>query len=404
MNNNYIVIDGGVTAPQGFRAAGIHAGIKGKKKDVALLVSDHDCALAGIFTKNRVFAAPVALCRERVARGSARAIVINSGCANACTGEQGMADANEMARLTAEQLGIEANAVCVCSTGTIGLPLPMERIANGIRDAAAALSDDGGTDAATAIMTTDTRRKEAAAECLIDGKTVKIGGMTKGAGMICPDMATMLGFITTDAAVSQPFLQKALARAAAHSFNRISVDGDQSTNDTVLLLANGAAGNIPVDGNHPDAGVFTAALTAVCTALAKAIVLDGEGATKFITVTCRGAKTSGDALAVARAVSNSLLVKTAWFGQDPNWGRVVAAAGYSGAELDQSKLEVYYDDLLVFRNGVPVMQRDLSQLEAVVQKPAFQIIIDLHLGNATETVFTCDCSHEYVNINASYMT
>lgn len=404
MSTHYQIIDGGVTAPQGFRAAGIHAGIKGKKKDVALLVSESDCVLAGIFTKNRVFAAPVALCRERVARGSARVIVINSGCANACTGEQGLQDAEEMARLTAEQLGIDSRAVCVCSTGTIGLPLPMDRIANGIRDAAAALSDNGGTDAATAIMTTDTRRKESAAECIIDGKKVTIGGMTKGAGMICPDMATMLGFITTDAAVSRDFLQNALVKAAAYSFNRISVDGDQSTNDTVLLLANGAAGNTVIDEKHPEAAIFTAALTAVCTALAQAIVLDGEGATKFVTITCRGAQTPRDALAVARAVSNSLLTKTAWFGQDPNWGRVVAAAGYSGAELDQSKLEVYYDDLLVFRNGVPVMQRDLSRLEAVVQKPAFQIIIDLHLGSATETVFTCDCSHEYVDINASYMT
>lgn len=404
MNKAYKEIDGGVTAPRGFLAAGVHAGIKGQKKDVALLVSDTLCNLAGVFTTNRVFAAPVALCRKRVTQGTARAVVINSGCANACTGQRGDADAAEMAEMTADALGFASEQICVCSTGTIGLPLPMDRISKGISAAVEKLAADGGSDAAVAIMTTDTCPKEYALEFTFGDRTIRIGGMTKGSGMICPNMATMLGFITTDAAVEQHFLQQALVQAVSRSFNRISVDGDQSTNDTVLLLANGRSETEALDADHPAATDFVNALTTVCEQLARAIVSDGEGATKFVTVTVRGALNPGEALAAANAVANSLLVKTAWFGEDPNWGRVVAAAGYSGAELDPDRLEMFYDQLCVFREGIPVMQHDLSQVEAIVKQPAFSITLDLHLGTAAETVFTCDCSHEYVDINASYMT
>ena len=286
----YIRIEGGLTAPEGFTAAGIHAGIKGKgsKLDMALIVSAKDAAVAGTFTTNRIQGAHVKLCRQRVAARKARAIVVNSGCANACNGPKGLADAEQMAAVTGKELGVDCKMVLVCSTGTIGIPLPMDRIEAGIKIAARALSDTGGPLAAKAIMTTDTVDKQCAIEVKIDGKPVRIGGMAKGAGMIEPNMATMLAFLTTDAVVESRALQKCLAAAVSRSFNRVTVDGDQSCNDTVLFMANGVAGNRPLNEKHGDWQTFTGAVDEVATDLAMKIAKDGEGATKFVTVRVKG--------------------------------------------------------------------------------------------------------------------
>ncbi len=398
------MIEGGVTTPLGYQACGIEAGIKANKLDMALLVSTTPAAVAGTFTRNKVHAAPVKLCRAHLAGGTARAIIVNSGCANACTGPAGMAAAERTAVTTARLLKVPVGHVFVCSTGTIGKPLPIDKIEKGAALAAAALSPTGGPDAARAIMTTDTVPKQAAAELTIGGRVVRIGGMAKGAGMIEPNMATMLAFLTTDAAVAQPALQRCLSAAVALSFNRISVDGDQSTNDTVLLMANGAAGNPALDEAHPEWPAFQAAVTEVARTLALKIVKDGEGATKLVTVTVDGAADDADADRVARAIANSLLVKTAWFGGDPNWGRVIAAVGYSGARIDENRVDIDFDDVAAVRNGCPAADFSLAAVEAVYAKPEFTVRIGLHVGNGQATVYTCDCSYEYVRINAEYMT
>ena len=397
-------IRGGVTAPTGFRAAGVHAGIKANRPDMALIVSERPAAVAGTFTTNRVQAAPVRLCRARLAGRKATAIVVNSGCANACTGAQGLAAARRTAALTAAALGVPANTVFVCSTGTIGQPLPMDKIARGIRLAAAALARSGGDRAARAIMTTDTRDKQAAAQLTIDGVAVRVGGMAKGAGMIEPNMATMLAFLTTDAAVRPTALQACLSAAVAASFNRISVDGDMSTNDTVLFLANGAAGNRPLSPRHPRWPAFAAAVGEVARRLALKIVEDGEGATRFVTVAVRGAKTDADARAAARAIANSLLVKTSWYGGDPNWGRVIAAVGYSGAAVDADRVDIRFDGCLAVRAGRRAANFRLNDLERVLRQKRFAIDVDLRLGRGGDTVYTCDCSEEYVRINSEYLT
>jgi glutamate N-acetyltransferase/amino-acid N-acetyltransferase len=396
--------NGGVTSPRGFNAAGVHAGIKAARLDMALLVSDRPAVMAGMFTRNRIQAAPVTLCRARLKAGRGRAIIINSGSANACTGARGLKDAEAMAQLTAQALRCDARSVFMCSTGTIGKPLPMDKIARGVKLAAAALSPTGGDTAAHAIMTTDTVPKQAAVEVKIDGITVRIGGMTKGAGMISPRLATMLVFLTTDAVVGRPALQACLRDAVAQSFNRITVDGDESTNDTVLLMANGAAGNRPLRPGHKDWPVFVAALQKLTRELAAMIVKDGEGATKFVTVTVKGARTGADADRAARAVANSLLVKTSWFGMDPNWGRVIAAVGYSGAAVRGDKVGIDFEGVPAVRCGCAAPGFSLEQLEAILQLPAFEIVVDLHLGRGCATVYTCDCSEEYVRINASYLT
>jgi glutamate N-acetyltransferase/amino-acid N-acetyltransferase len=292
----------------------------------------------------------------------------------------------------------------VCSTGTIGKPLPLDKIKPGIQAAAAALSDAGGDDAAHAIMTTDTVAKQVAVQLSIDGKTVRIGGMTKGAGMIEPNMATMLAFLTTDAVVMPGALQNCLSDAVHQSFNSISVDGDQSTNDTVLCLANGAAGNSPLDASHPEWNLFVEALTEVAKQLAMKIVQDGEGATKYVAVTVSGAISIEDAQKAARAVANSLLVKTSWFGGDPNWGRIIAAVGYSGAEVKEDLVDISYDGLVMVKGGQRSADTPLSRLEEILAQASFAVDINLNLGDDTDTVYTCDCSHEYVTINSEYMT
>ncbi|MCL0029479.1 bifunctional glutamate N-acetyltransferase/amino-acid acetyltransferase ArgJ [Dehalococcoidia bacterium] len=317
-----------------------------------MLYSDVPCAAAAVFTTNRIKAAPVVLSRNRLLNGTAQAVVANSGCANACTGDRGLEDAEQIASAAARKLGLPAEAVMVASTGVIGTRLPVDRIRSGIERIA--LSPDGGHDLARAIMTTDTVTKEVAVSIQINGEQVIIGGVAKGAGMIHPDMATMLCFLATDAAVQPDYLQTALQRAVDISFNMITVDGDTSPNDTVLLLANGLAGNAVLNGDSPDADSFQSALDEVCVYLARCIAGDGEGATRLIEVTVEGALSTGDARIAARTIAGSPLVKTAVHGADPNWGRVLAAVGRSGAEVVEPRIDLYLDDLCLVRGGIPL--------------------------------------------------
>lgn len=397
-------ISGGVTTPRGYRASAVMAGIKELRKDLALLCSDATAAIAGVFTTNEVQAAPVKLCRERLAGRKARAILINSGNANACTGKQGMADAKRMAALAARQLSIPERLVFVCSTGTIGIPMPMAKIEAALPQAVAELSPDGGDAAAKAIMTTDTTDKQAAARLGAGGAAVTLGSMAKGAGMIEPHMATLLAFLTTDAAVRPVALQKCLAAAADRSFNRITVDGDQSTNDTVLFMANGAAGNDPLHERHRDWPAFCAAVNEVSSTLALMIVRDGEGATRLVTVSVKGAASNRDAELAARAVANSMLVKTSWYGGDPNWGRIMDAVGYSGARVVEERVDIRYDGLQTVKGGQVSKSASLKELERVLAKKEFAVEVNLHLGRGAYEIYTCDLSKEYVEINGAYMT
>ena len=398
-------IKGGVTAPRGFKAAGVHAGIKANKPDLAVIVSDRPAVAAGTFTTNKVQAAPVRLCRQRIKAGDpVRAIVVNSGSANACTGPEGQADAERTTRIAAAQLGIDKKSVLVCSTGCIGIPLPMKKIEAGIAAAAAALSEKGGDDAAKAIMTTDTVDKQVAVQLKVDGKDVRIGGMAKGAGMIAPDMATMLAFLTTDAVVVPGALGACLSAAVKNSFNKITVDGDTSTNDTCLFLANGAAGNNQLDVDHPDWQQFEEAVRHVTRELSTKIVEDGEGATKFVTINVAGAASDADARKAARTVAESMLVKTSWFGGDPNWGRVMDALGYSGIEMKEEMVDITYNDLCAVRHGRAAAEMKREELEEVLAGKKFAINIDLHVGDGSDWVCTCDCSVEYVKINSDYTT
>jgi glutamate N-acetyltransferase/amino-acid N-acetyltransferase len=406
-------IPGSVCAPRGFRAAAVFCDIKrlgtgkgsekGQKRDLALIVSDVPAAVAGMFTSNQVCAAPVKVSAKHAKRNSARGIVVNSGNANACTGARGLADAKLMTQITAENLGVSASEILVCSTGRIGVPMPMANVKRGIAQAAGRLarSARSARDTAEAIMTSDTRRKEIAVEFELGGATVRMGGICKGAGMIQPQMlphATMLGFITTDAAISSDLLRRCLAEAVGQSFNRITVDGDMSTNDTVLILANGMA------GSSPDQKTFQAALNFVTLELAKMIVRDGEGVTRFITLNVRGARTAADAEAVARAVANSTLVKTSWFGGDPNWGRILCAIGYSNAKIDESKVDVGYSApgkkkiTFAVRRGQPT-RVGLQTLGAIVGQPEFDLHISLNSGRHDCVLYTSDLTEEYVEFN-----
>ena len=401
------IVKGGVCSAKGFRAAGVAAEIKYKgRNDVALIVADAPCAAAAVFTTNKVAAAPVLYDREVVKNGRIQAILANSGCANACTGEEGLKDAKLSALVTAGELGIDPKLVLVASTGVIGRRLPMDRLLAGMKAAKAALGTtaDHGLAAEKAVMTTDTKPKQAAVTCTIGGRKVTIGGMSKGSGMIEPNMATMLGFITTDAAVSPRLLKRALQLAIGKSFNRLVVDGDESTNDSVFLLASGAAGNAAIAKAGVDFDVFVEALTAVTTSLAKQMATDGEGATKFVTVTVKGAKSEKEAERAARAVAKSPLSKTSWFGRDPNWGRVLAAVGYSGADVVDMKAEVFYDKVWAFRFGKIADEKQLAKLAEVMKKDAFTVTVDLHLGECEASIYTCDFSLDYVHINADYTT
>ena len=395
------LVEGGVTTPLGFRAAGVHCGIKREKPDLALLVSDAPASAAGVFTTNQVKAAPVRYTQRAIAEGHARAVVVNSGNANACTGEPGLADAAEMAELTAKELGVDLEQVLVASTGVIGVPLPMDALRAGIPRAADALSPDGKS-AASAILTTDRFPKTAAVRLDIDGVEISIGGMAKGAGMIHPNMATTLCFLTTDACVPPAVLRGALQKAVAESFNSITVDGDTSTNDTVLLLANGRAGGAPIT-NGESLVRFTAALTLVAGELARMVVRDGEGATKLVEISVEGAASEIEAKQAAMTVANSLLVKTALHGGEPNWGRILAALGRSGVEMLEETTDVSFGDLAVVKGGVAV-PGVWDAAAAKLEEQEISVRIRLGIGNGSAKVWTSDLSEEYVRINGSYTT
>ena len=386
--------------PKGFSAAGVSAGIKKKKhaKDMALIVSDVIAETAAVFTTNQVKAAPVKWDIRVVEHDGARAIVMNSGNANACTGAQGLADAEAMAALAAGRLGILPVDVFVCSTGTIGKPLPMEKIAGGIKLLFDEASPEGGMDAAEAMMTTDLVSKTVTVEMDFDGIPARITGIAKGSGMIEPNMATMLAFIITDASVEKHTLQCALRAASDVSFNRITVDGDRSTNDTVICLANGLAGNERITQSSKHWNQFYQTLEKVLFDLSMMIVKDGEGATRVVTVRVSGAASDGEANEAARAVANSMLNKTAWAGKRPNWGRIMDAIGYSYAQVQENKVDIDYDDVPAVRNGMAAGTPE-EELVAAVSKEAFTINIDLNLGKGQAVVYTCNCTEDYVRIN-----
>jgi glutamate N-acetyltransferase/amino-acid N-acetyltransferase len=394
------LIQGGVTSAQGFVASGVHCGIKAQQKDLALVVSRVPAVVAGVFTTNKVKAPPVLLDMERIKSGQGRAVLLNSGNANACTGEQGLRDAREMARLAAEHLQIPEEQVYVCSTGPIGQPLPMDAIRRGIPESVRRLGPDG-TAAAEAILTTDTGPKTGAVQVTIGAQVVTLGGMSKGAGMIHPQMATTLSVLTTDAMVAPAVLQAALRRAADLSFNRITVDGDRSTNDTILLLANGEAGAPEITGPGEALDAFQAALNSLAVGLAKALVRDGEGATKLITITMQGAQSDEDAQRAAFAVANSPLVKTAIHGAGANWGRIMAAVGYSGADVQPDRVSIRIGPVVVAERGA--VAGGPERLEAAGEHLAgdeVEVTVDLGLGRGEATVWTCDLSEEYVKENA----
>lgn len=401
MPQRYIYVEGGITAPLGFKASGVKARIKYDKKDLAMIVSDELSAAAGVFTTNKVKAAPVVLSARNLANGRAQAIVVNSGCANACTGEEGMLMAAEMADVTARSLNISPDNVIVASTGVIGERLPMERITGGIAAAAGSISRDGGRDAAEAIMTTDTVPKETAVQFKIGRRTVTIGGIAKGSGMIQPNMATMLSFLTTDAAIEPVMLKRALKYVADRTFNMVTIDGDTSTNDSLVILANGAAGNIMIEREDDNFLIFRNALREVCTTLAKMIARDGEGATKLVEVTVRNAASLAAARTVAMAVANSNLVKTAIFGEDANWGRIMCAVGYSGVDIDPGRIDIFIGDEKMAAGGVALGFSE-ERAREILGQSSVTITIDLHMGAVDATAWTCDFSYDYVKINASY--
>lgn len=397
-------IDGGVTAALGFTAAGVQCGIKMGKKDLCLVVSECPAATAGMFTTNQIAAAPVIFDKAQIQKSPySSAIVVNSGIANACTGERGMQDCRTTAQKTAEVLSIKPEDVLVASTGVIGPYLMIDKISKGIELAASQLSRANHLDAATAIMTTDTRVKEYAVEFDSDQGTFRIGGMTKGAGMIKPNMATMLAFLTTDARIAPESLHTALQQAVEQSFNRISIDNDTSTNDTVLLLANGKAGGEEIQPGSSAYGQFCEALNAVCLQLAKMLVRDGEGTTKLIEIQVHNAASPEDALTGARAIADSYLVKTAIYGEDPNWGRITAALGYSGIKLIP-------ENITLSINGLPILERNFNVVvkkndaRKALANDEIVIKTDLGVGTHSTTVWTSDLSCEYVNINAKYTT
>lgn len=403
--------NGGVTSPAGFRAAGAAAGIKSSgDTDVAVLASDAAATAAGAFTSNAFQSPAVTYDRRILAVGrTVRAVVVNSGNANACTALQGLQDARTTATRAADALGVQSDEVLVSSTGRIGVPLPMDLLLPAVDAAVAALSPDGGTAAAEAIMTTDTRPKSGAVALDLGGCTVHIGGMTKGAGMIAPKLrlqtpeATMLAYVTTDAAVSRQALDACLGASLDLSFNRITVDGDCSTNDTVLALANGVAGNAVLRVDSPEFPAFRDAFVALVSHLAREMVLDGEGVTRFVEVEVRGAATDAEARTCAEAIANSALCKTAWFGADPNWGRVLCAAGYAGVKLDPDRVALDYEGLPVVRGGQDAGTPE-DVLAKAIDKREFRMELDLGVGPGAFTIWTCDLSYEYVEINADYHT
>ncbi len=389
----------------GFRFSAVEAAIKKPGRlDLALIFSEKPAAVAAVFTTNRVKAAPVLLDEERVKGGVVHALVVNSGNANACTGAQGMEDALESARLVAEGLHIPQESVLVASTGVIGQKLPMDRIRSAVPSLVSGCGSCGLDSIASAIMTTDTFPKMESRCGKAGGVCYTIAGVAKGAGMIMPNMATMLAFIVTDAAVEPLFLKECFRKANDRSFNAITVDGDTSTNDTSLIMANGAAGNAAITADTAEAEAFTALLDDLLLTLAKLIVQDGEGATKFVTITVKGAVSDQEAKKAAMSVANSSLVKTAFFGQDANWGRIFAAVGYAGIEVEQLKTELFFDDVRMVKDGLFAGGDAEAKGTEVLKKKEFGVTVDLHLGSGSATVYTSDLSYEYVKINADYRT
>jgi glutamate N-acetyltransferase / amino-acid N-acetyltransferase len=390
---------------KGFRFSAVEAAIKKPGRlDLALIFSDVPANVAAVFTTNKVVAAPVLVSRARAKNGSARALLVNSGNANACTGEQGMADALSCGRRTAEALGLPDEELLIASTGVIGQALPMDRFRAGIQPLVDGLAHGTLEQIASAIMTTDTFAKLERRTGQAGGTSYQIEGVAKGAGMIQPNMATMLSFLVTDAAVEPALLKSAFGTAVEGSFNAITVDGDMSTNDTALIIANGAAGNPLIKAGTPEAAAFLTLLQEVTLALAKAIVKDGEGATKFVTVKVNGAASNQDAKKAALAVANSLLVKTAFFGQDANWGRIIAALGYSGAQLEQDRVEIRFDEVVMAKGGIFAGGDAEAAGTEVLKRPEFTVSIDLRVGAGEGVVYTSDLSYDYVRINADYRT
>lgn len=396
---------GSVTSPKGFFAGAVHAGIKDpdeKRLDLGVLFSEEDCRVAAVFTTNKLKSAPVVLSQERVASaGHGRVIVVNSGCANACTGEQGLQDAKDMTRLMSGPLGVPEHAAFVASTGVIGVLLPMDKVRDGIQRIA--LIKEGGHDLARAIMTTDTFPKEHAVRVKGPGFDYVVAGVAKGAGMIHPNMATMLCFLTTDAGVDAALLKAALKKAVDVSFNMVTVDGDTSPSDTVLLMANGLAGNSLINGGSREGRAFQQALNRVCVELARSIARDGEGAKRLIEVSVEGARSRKDARVAARTIVGSSLVKAAVYGADPNWGRVVAALGRSGADMDENSVEMYLGDVCVMRAGIP-QTFDAARARKVLRAKEVAIRLNLNLGPGKATAWGCDLTPRYVTINSAYTT
>ncbi len=405
---SYKIIEGSVTAAKGFKASGVHCGIRKNKskRDLALIYCEKKCTAAAVYTTNLVQSSPITVTKKNLADGYAQAVICNSGNANTCNAD-GMEKAEMMCKLTADKLGISAEDVIVGSTGVIGQILPIEPIADGMEQLVSELSVDGSTNAAEAIMTTDTISKEYAVETVIDGKTVRVGGISKGSGMIHPNMATMLCFVTTDAAISPEMIKKAVKTAADKTFNMISIDGDTSTNDTLSVMASGLAGNTVITEENDDYYTFLEALTAVCRGLSVMMAKDGEGATKLLICKVSGAKTENDAKLVSKSVICSSLLKAAMFGSDANWGRVLCAIGYSGADVDVNKVDVSFASkagkIDVCRNGAGI---DFSEefAKTVLTEDEIDIIVELNDGNGTSEAYGCDLTYEYVKINGDYRT
>ena len=397
----YKEIPGGISAPEGFLCHAVSAGIKDPAKprlDLGLIYSTAPCVTAATFTTNKVKAAPVRVCQAHLKSNDIRAIIVNSGNANACTGPRGIQDAKAMAVSTGLALDLKPTQVMVNSTGIIGLPMPIDRITDAVPALVKGLSRDRHAAIAQAIMTSDTKPKSLAIEVPLGSKTIRIAAIAKGAGMICPSMGTMLCFVTTDAAIGLADLKKCTSEAVQNTFNRISIDGDTSTNDTVIVMANGMAGNRKIASGGPQHDAFCQALEYVMRRMARMIVSDGERVTKFVEIAVRGAATYMDARKVAETVANSLLVKCSWNGSDPNWGRVMHAIGYSRAKIREEHIDIYFDGHIATRNGISA-GTPLEVLKAAVAKREFTVTIDLNIGDATYTVYTSDLSQEYVDFN-----
>lgn len=397
------VIEGGVNAAKGFRAAAVTCGIKNPEAtrlDLALIISDTPTVTDAVFTTNKVRAACVRVSQQHIKDSDTRAIIANSGNANACTGVQGIQDAKAMTKVTAEELGVKMRQVLVCSTGIIGMNMPIQRVLPKIPDVVAKLHENGSEDAMRAIMTSDTRPKSYSIEVPCGKHKFRIGGIAKGAGMICPNMATMLCFITTDAKVGKDEMKRSMRYAVEKSFNCITIDGDTSTNDTVIVMSNGQSGMPAIKKGTPEADLFRCALHKVMLELAKMIVCDGERVTKFVEIRVRNARTLGDARKAAEAVAKSLLVKCSFHGCDPNWGRIIHAVGYSGARIKEELIDIYFGGLQACKGGLAT-KTPVAEMEKIVREDKFTVTIDLNSGTSGYTVYTSDLSEEYVDFNSA---